>query len=473
MRQGLFVGAAILAILLMGCSPKIPPPDVAVQPPVRERPGAGPCGRFDDRHDPEEALNAHVLYRDLIRRDQFEEAFPLWQVAYQLAPAADGKRNTHFADGIRLYEYLFEGETDVARKEAYIDTIFGFYDQIEVCYGEAGYVAGRKAFDLYYKYKHRADEDQVFALFLKSLEVDGDNAQYFILNPFTDLMAKRFVAGKLEMAEAKRYEAIVRARLEKGLASGEDVEHWHIIQEYLPLRLESFEGVRGYYDCEYYFDKYWPTYLEDSTNCDVMAEVYGRLRWGNCDSTFHALLHLRDAGRRHCIVATTPSEAQLAYAALREGNYQEAVNRFLELAAQAEDREKKADHLMLVAKIYYGHLKDFPQARKYALEAASVRPRWGEPYLLIGRLYASSGPLCGPGRGWDSQMVVWPAIDKWNYAKEIDPAAAAEANKWINTYAQYMPSVEDIFQRTLKEGQSFRVGCWIQENTTIRPAPKM
>lgn len=94
----------------------------------------------------------------------------------------------------------------------------------------------------------------------------------------------------------------------------------------------------------------------------------------------------------------------------------------------------------------------------------------GEPYILIGRLYASSGPLCGPGRGWDSQIVVWPALDMWSKAKRIDPSVAAEANKWIGRYRQYMPKKEDVFIRNLKVGASFRVGCWIQETTTIRTA---
>jgi len=68
----------------------------------------------------------------------------------------------------------------------------------------------------------------------------------------------------------------------------------------------------------------------------------------------------------------------------------------------------------------------------------------------------------------DSQIVVWPAIDMWSKAKSIDPAVAAEANKWISTYRKFMPTKEDVFIRNLKEGQTFRVGCWIQENTIIR-----
>jgi hypothetical protein len=115
-------------------------------------------------------------------------------------------------------------------------------------------------------------------------------------------------------------------------------------------------------------------------------------------------------------------------------------------------------------------LKNFSQSRAYALKAAEVRPDWGEPYIVIGRLYASSGPLCGPGRGWDSQIVVWPAIDAWNQAKAVDPSVRDEANKWINRYAQFMPTKEDVFIRNLQAGQSFYVGCWIQRSTRIRTA---
>jgi len=121
-----------------------------------------------------------------------------------------------------------------------------------------------------------------------------------------------------------------------------------------------------------------------------------------------------------------------------------------------------------VSKIYNAHLKNFSQARSYALKAAEVRPEWGEPYIVIGRLYASSGPRCGRGRGWDSQIVVWPAIDAWNKAKSIDPGVRDEANKWINRYAQFMPNKEDVFIRNLQVGESFYVGCWIQRSTRIR-----
>ena len=457
-----------VSISIWACSPKMSPP-VSVTAPVVKK-NTGPCGTFDESQDKETALNAHVIYRDFLRQEDYDQALPYWRTAYRLAPAADGKRNTHFADGIKFYEHFLANATEETLKKAYVDSIFMMYDHIEKCYGEVGYVSGRKAFDLFYKYKERASEDEIYQLFKRSFDTDGKDANLFILNPFTDLLVRRYFDKKIDIAEAQKYEAMIRNRLMLGLESGENKDQWQIINEYVPSRLEAFEGVKGFYGCEYYKTKYWQVYLTDSTNCEVIGEVYGRLRWGTCDTSDVELVSLVEAGRRHCITETAPSESSLAYQALREGNYEEAVARFQEAANGTDDLEKKANYLLLMSKIYYRDLKNFPLARKYALEAANQRPNWGEPYLVIGRLYASSGPLCGPGRGWDSQIVVWPAIDKWNHAKRIDPSSAAEANKWINTYEKYMPSKEDVFQRNLQEGQSFRVGCWIQENTTIRTA---
>ena len=68
-----------------------------------------------------------------------------------------------------------------------------------------------------------------------------------------------------------------------------------------------------------------------------------------------------------------------------------------------------------------------------------------------------------------SQRVVWVAIDKWNKAKAIDPNTAAEANKLIGKYAQYMPNKADVFMNpNMVAGQRYTVGCWINETTIVR-----
>jgi hypothetical protein len=85
-------------------------------------------------------------------------------------------------------------------------------------------------------------------------------------------------------------------------------------------------------------------------------------------------------------------------------------------------------------------------------------------------MYASSGKRCsgGAGTGWEAQVVAWAAMDMWAKAKSIDPSVASKANSSIAKYKKYLPTKGDIFQRGLKEGGTYKIGCWIGVTTKIR-----
>lgn len=444
-------------------------PKEVAPPPVD--PNLSPCPKFTDAPNKDEAETNYVLYRDFLKVKEWDQAFDYWQKVYAVAPAADGKRNTVYADGIRFHQHFYAATQDEAEKEKHVDRIFELYDEIGSCYQEQEYVAARKSFDLYYKYPKRATREEIYQMAKGAIDADIDKVPDFIVNPFTSLLVEMYLQEKIDVAEAQKYDARIKEIVANGVEKCEGVgcQRWEIIQGYAPVRLEAFETVQGFYDCNYYLDKFYPDFEEDTTNCDVIRMVYSRLKWGGCEETMEKFKHLVKVGNEECVEETA---LQKAYQALRDAEYELAIELFEAAADEEEDIVKKSKYLLLVAKVYYSHLKRFGKAREYALKAAGARDNWGEPYLLIGQLYASSGPLCGPGTGWDSQIVTWPAIDKWNYAKRIDPSVAAEANKWIGRYAKYMPSRGDIFQRGLQEGGSFSVGCWIQEKTRIRAAKK-
>ena len=234
------------------CTPKVteqaqvevPVEETAPPAPVDEN--LSPCPKFSDARFPDEAETNYVLYRDFIRAGDWNKAFDYWQKVYEECPAADGKRNTVYADGIRFYEFFMTQTQDSLQKESYIDKIFEIYDQIQVCYPEGGYIVGRKAFDLYYKYPHRANKDEVFAMFKESMDTDGLETNDFVVNPFSALLTEQYFAEKISMSEAQIYQQKVRDIIANGLKDCEGVacERWKIIQEYAPVRLEAFETVR-------------------------------------------------------------------------------------------------------------------------------------------------------------------------------------------------------------------------------------
>ena len=471
----------LLPVLLMvaACTPKIAAPIVEEAPKVDvSNEPDNPCTTFKDLSPAQRdnAETAYVLYKDQVKLKNYADALPIWKEAFEAAPASNGRVKYQFDDGVKIYKELFRASADETERKAYVNKVMEIYDKRIECFGEPHYITGRKAFDRYYDFSQYVDAEETFDLFKSAIDGKGKEADYFIINPFTKMLYDRVLDGSVSNEEGSKYALKILDVVNNGLATCEDkqCEAWEIINDYAPVRLEQLEGIEGFYSCSYYEDKYYPEFQENPTDCDNINQVLRKLLWAKCGDDSEYLKEVRAAKSTNCkvaVVATEPGPLRKGYTAYNEGRFKEAVDNFSEYIAKTDDPLKKAKYNLLNAKIYYGDIKNFPQSRKYALAAAKNRPNWGEPYILIGKLYASSGPLCGPGRGWDSQIVTWPAIDMFQKAKSVDPTVSDEANKWITTYRKYMPSTEDIFQRSLKKGSSFRVGCWIQENTTIRPAP--
>lgn len=470
-----YVSVICCVIFIIACTPKVAETIVEEPKPVvqiREEPD-NPCmtlGKLSPQLR-DEAETAYTLYRDQVKLKYYDEALPLWRRAFELAPAGEGRIRYQFDDGIKLYKNLFTNSNDEASKKIYADSIITIYNKRVECHpGDVDYVNARLGFDSYYTLGGFVGENEAFDRMKAAFDSKGTEVDYFVINPFTKLLYDRVVSKDMSHEEGRKYAILIFGSIEKGLAEcGNKCESWEIINEYSPKRLEALEGLKGFYGCDYYSSKYFPEYQSNAEDCENISNISRKLKWGNCQPDHPNVIELAAAKAKNCYVAPPPEgPLKKAFNAYNEGQFQEAVTLFQSFVDKTDDVNKKAKYTLLIAKIYYGDIKNFPQSRKYALQAANLRSNWGEPFLLIGKLYASSGPLCGPGRGWDSQIVTWPAIDMFTKAKTVDPSFTDEANKWIRQYAQYMPKKEDIFQRNLTKNQTFTVGCWIQEKTKIR-----
>lgn len=474
-KLGIFI--PVFICLIIACSPKTAPiiEEVAEEPKsIVKVEKSNPCTTFDDLSGVErdEVETAYVLYKDMVKIKKYEDAFPLWKRAYYGAAAANGSVQYQFDDGVAIYTHMYRNETDETKKRSYVDTIMSIYDKRIECYGDETYILGRKAFDYYYTFPGVKSEDEIFEMFKTNFDINGNKPDYFIVNPFTKMLFDRVVDGRINSEEGNKYAKLIFDAVKTGKANceGRLCESWNIIGDYAPARLESLEGVDDFYDCEYYADKYYSRYEEDPTNCDIISLVGRRLKRGNCPEVDSRLVAVTEAFKTNCKIATPTGPLTEAYELYNNGKIRESIPKFQEYIDGQDDVAKKFKYTMVIGKIYYGDLKDFPKSRQYARKAIEFNPLSGEPYMLIGKLYASSGPLCGSGRGWNSQVVTWPAIDKFEKAKKLDPSVQEEANKFIRQYRQYMPKKEDIFQRRIKAGDTFKVPCWIQENTIVRTA---
>ena len=483
MRLPLLATAAALS--LFACTPKASDSTTATTPKPTQQQNTtkpeimggkqlSPCRKFSDNANEDALTDDYVVYRDMLKTEQVDKAYELWQNVYASAPAADGRRSTVMTDGIYFMEYFLSKATDETEKNAYRERVFELYDEIERCYPEGGMMIARKGFDYFYKYPEMKSKREIYNLFQEAIREDSMEVSDIILNPMGSLLIDLHEAGEVDDEEAIRTGRFLLERLRKLKSEAKtptDRERVGLIEGYLPERFIYFEQVKGFYDCAYFKGKYLQDLAANPDDCTLLSQTIGYLRYGGCDGNDPDVARLTaqyNASCREETVVSSGGSGCRPNALIQSGEYREAVECLEERYDRTDDSETKAKLAIAIARIYYGSLRQFSAARNWARKAAADKPGWGEPYLLIGRLYASSGPLCGPGTGFQSQRVVWVAIDQWQRAKSVDPAAAAEANKFINQYYQYMPDGEQGFMNGLKEGASYTVDCWINETTTVR-----
>jgi len=125
-------------------------------------------------------------------------------------------------------------------------------------------------------------------------------------------------------------------------------------------------------------------------------------------------------------------------------------------------KQKKGEILYAQAASYAkrGHKS---KARNSAYKAVGADPSRKVAYKLIGDLYFRSYNDCKAGVSKVQDRAVYLAAFEM-YRKAGDAKMMASAK-------QQFPSIEEIFELDMKEGESITVGCWINETVTIQRRP--
>jgi len=439
-----------------------------------------PCNTFEDIENRDDIETAYVLYRDAFKAGNYDAAFPLWEKAFEAAPAANGKVSYQFDDGIYMYhlKYSKAAETD---KKVIFEKIMELYDSKSACYGNAHKNNTRKAFDSYYYFNEYADRNEIFDHFKKCIDSEKLNTPAYVINPFTELLVEKYYEDKsISMEEVQVLVVSILNIIDHAISTNTDNNTWEKVKEYVSTQLALFEKERGFYDCEYYMSKYLRFIDLQKANCTQVDSAQDIARWAGCDESEELVKTFKQFVSTNCktTVCSNVSEvvvsscAKEAYEAYEKKEYLIAIDKYTCVLEEQDEFDKKAIYALLISKIYYTLEKpNYILARQWAEKAASFKSGWGEPYIVIGKLYASSAKLCSSGDTFKSQIVTWPAIDMFQKAKSEDPSVSDEANQLINYYSKYMPSYEELFGREIPLGSSYKVGCWININTTVRKAP--
>jgi hypothetical protein len=335
----------------------------------------------------------------------------------------------------------------------------------------AGLLMGDLGFHMFYSLN--SPYSQNLEVFEEAYARAGNAVLYNMLEPAAHIAVFQFENDAMDKDKARElYDkviAIAERNMENNKAYGEYYEQSRDRFKSVFAKIEN-----DVFDCDYFKEKLLPEVEKAPDDLEVIRYVFAKLRQQGCDSTDAVVVDLRQ--KYESLAAEINAQLELerrknnpgydASILQREGKYSEAVARYRDAIEQTDDPEAKAQFYYSIAFIQTWQFNQYQSARDNAQRAASLKSRWGKPYILIGDMYAKSSRSCGDD--WDSRMAIIAAIEKYAYARSIDSSVADEANERIGRFSSSLPERQEGFMRGYKGGETVRVGCWIGENVTIR-----
>jgi tetratricopeptide (TPR) repeat protein len=368
-----------------------------------------------------------------------------------------------FLHGEGLMEAMVTNETDKTLKEKYIDTLMIVYDNRIKYYGKEGFVLGKKGVDLY-KYRPESFEE-VYQILGKSISLEGNASggpsliYYFRAG---EKMVKAQKAEKTILVDIyDQVSGIIDFNLKDCQAKNDtkNIANWENVKTNIEL---SFEP---YATCEDLIAIYTIKFNNTPQDVDLLKKITKILDKKNCTDSE---LFFKATENLHNLEPTANSAELMGKMYIKREDYGKAATYLLQAIGLHEDENERADAHFLLANVYF-QLKQFANARAQCYEVLKVRSNDGKAYILIGDLYASSAKDCGDN-DLTNKVAYWVAVDKYAKAKSVDtdPNVQELALTKINTFSQYFPATQTIFFYDLNKGDSYTVGCWINETTTVR-----
>ncbi|MFO7659181.1 MAG: hypothetical protein R6W78_19135 [Bacteroidales bacterium] len=397
------------------------------------------------------------LYRDYVRQKDYETAIIYWRPAFRECPVST---KNIYIDGVKIYKYFIEQEKNKEIQSAYTDSLMMVYDQrIKYYPNDKSDQRGRQGVDLL---RYRRTDDikyiqQAYQYLQESIELEKKE--------YSDAVIATYFTSAFTLLENQQIDENTFIE-DYILCSGFMLHKLKKLPENKTLNdIKSAQDLnfqKATISCETLQNKLGPVYEKNRHDALYLQIITNALELKNCKNND---LFYQASCSYHELAPSAGSAALIGSMAYEKGSYSEAVDFFKQAISLETDTMKKSAFTLGLSKTYYKQNRK-TDARQSALEAIQLRPAWGDPYILIGQLYAESSAEC-PSLALP-KSVYWVAVDKFYRAKQVDPSCTEQADKLIITYSQYFPNKEDAFFQDIHEGDTHTVNCWINETTKVR-----
>lgn len=397
----------------------------------------------------------YSLYSEYMKQKEYNDAVKGWREVMVTCPKLS--KNT-FINGARMYKSFIKAEDDAVKKSALVDTLFWVFDQRIIHFGQEGKVLEYKGSSMM---KYRKDSTlQANAIMKRAKELLGNDMSAtgaYSYYKSIYLMAKKKQATKDDLI--MEFAGII------------EIVDYNIANATSDKKKDGFVKAKaniekifiGVAKCDDLIAFYAPKFEATPNDTVMLKNIVRFLDKQECteDKLYEA------AASKLCEVSPSYDCAMaLGKLLSKQDDYGTALGYFKNAVENATTDEQKVDANLRAAQCSY-NLKSFSNVRMYCRAIIAVNPNHGGAYLLIGDAYSASASKCGDNE-CTKKSAYWAAVDKYARAKNVDATVADKANKKIAAASAQFPKKTDCFFHSINEGDSFTVGCWINETTKVR-----
>jgi len=425
--------------------------------------------QFGSGEDSIRCITNISLFGPYAKANNFQDALEFWKIVYDECPAAT---KDIYLYGVRIVGWQIENEKDPAKREELINTLMEVYDKRVKYFGNdprygKDWIVGRKAQD-YIRYKgDKADPAVLYTWLKEVVNESGDKTDALAVSLYM-FASYQMLSGNENhkpayIADYLRATEILDKQIEAATAANNEKE-LNTVTTY-KQSVESAFINSGAADCETLQNIYAEKIEQNKDDLQFLQETIALLRRMRCNEIEAYFVAAEYA---HRVQPTSESARGMARQAVRKNDYTTAITFFEEAASLETDNVVKAEDYYMIA-VLYSDQNQYARAKQYCLKAVEANPNYGQPYLLIGKLYAATAKTIFPNDNVMSKTVFYAVVDKFERARAVDPSVASEANTLINTYRAYFPSTEEVFMHPdLVKGETITIPGWINERTTVR-----
>ena len=351
----------------------------------------------------EDSVNCVInlsLYREYYKQKNYDDAIKPWRWAYNNCPSSSANI---FKNGPTLIKYLMK--KDPENKQAYIDTIMMIYDKRIEYFGKQGYVLGKKGADLI-KYNPSNYED-AYSILGKSLEIQGNSSEAGALLAYFKAATLMEKNKKLDKQAVLECYARVAEIIDYNILNNVKTAKYYT---------QSFEIIESFFapyaNCDDLIGIFSTKFNSETEDIDLLKRIIRLLDSKECNDN---PLYFDAATKLHSLSPSALSASKMGKLNVVKKQYSQAIDYFKQ-AVELEEEDKTRARYYLELADAYRISGSYSTARMMAYKSSELRTEWGEPFISIANIYASSVKRCSSS-DFETATIYWLVVDKFIKAK--------------------------------------------------------